>query len=112
MPFEIQELQSACKAYQQFLARKPPAHHARYIFPFFTGSYFAYRKVDVQRVAAIARSVSENPGYVEVGCGYGDFLEKVRRLVPGATGIEKEGGIFYVFRVPRPDYIHLVPVEG
>jgi hypothetical protein len=112
MPFAIQELQSAYKAYQQFLARKPPAHHARYIFPFFTGSYFAYRKVDVQRVAAIARSVSENPGYVDVGCGYGDFLEKVRRLVPGATGIEKEGGIFYVFRVPRPDYIHLVPVEG
>jgi hypothetical protein len=112
MPFAIQELQSAYKAYQQFLARKPPAHHARYIFPFFTGSYFAYRKVDVERVAAIARSVSENPSYVDVGCGYGDFLEKVRRYLPNATGIEKEGGIFYAFNAAKPDYIQLMPVEG
>jgi hypothetical protein len=111
MPFAIQELQSAYKAYQQFLARSPPSHHARYIFPFFTGSYFAYRKVDIGRVAAITNSVSKNPSYVDVGCGYGDFLEKVRQLVPDATGIEKEGGIFYVFQMPKPDYIHLMPVE-
>ncbi len=112
MPFAIQELQSAYKAYQQFLARGPPAHHARYIFPFFAGSYFAYRKADVERVAAIAKSVSGDPGYVDVGCGYGDFLEKVRQLLPSATGIEKEGGIFYAFQVDKPDYVHLVPVEG
>jgi hypothetical protein len=112
MPFAIQELQSAYKAYQQFLARKPHVHHARYIFPFFTGSYFAYRKVDVGRAAAIAKSVSENPSFVDVGCGYGDFLEKVRRLVPGATGIEKEGGIFYAFNATKPDHIRLMPVEG
>ena len=112
MPFAIQELQSAYKAYQQFLARGPPAHHARYIFPFFAGSYFAYRKVDVERVASIARSVSQNPSYVDIGCGYGDFLKRVCRVLPDATGIEKEGGIFYAFSVPRPDHIHLMPVEG
>lgn len=112
MPFAIQELQGAYKAYQQFLARNPPAHHARYIFPFFAGSYFAFRKVDIQRVAAITNSVSENPSYVDIGCGYGDFLEKVRRFVSNATGIEKEGGIFYVFQVSKPDYIQLMPVEG
>jgi hypothetical protein len=112
MPFAIQELQSAYKAYQQFLAHSPPAHHARYIFPFFTGSYFAYRKVDVERVAAIAKSVAEDPRYVDIGCGYGDFLEKVRTRLPDATGIEKEGGAFYAFNVVKPDYIDLVPVEG
>jgi hypothetical protein len=112
MPFAIQELQNAYKAYQQFLARNPPAHHARYIFPFFAGSYFAYRKVDTGRVAAIAKSISHRPSYLDVGCGYGDFLEKVRGLVPDATGIEKEGGIFYNFQFNKPDYIRLVPVEG
>src|SRR5207244_1973439 len=112
MPFAIQELQDAYKAYQQFLAGNPPAHHVRYIFPFFAGSYFAYRKIDIERVAAIANSVSENPSFVDIGCGYGDFLEKVRRLVPDSIGIEKEGSIFYVFRVSKPDYIQLMPVEG
>lgn len=112
MPFAIQELQSAYKAYQLFLARGPPAHHARYIFPFFTGSYFAYRKVDVERTVAIAKSISENPSYVDIGCGYGDFLEKVRTRLPHATGIEKEGWIYYAFKVVKPDYIRLVPVEG
>ncbi len=112
MPFAIQELQRAFKAYQQFLTNNPPAHHERYIFPFFAGSYFAYRKVDVERVVAIARSISGNPSYVDVGCGYGDFLEKVRTHLPDATGIEKEGGIFYAFQVPKPDYIKLMPVEG
>ena len=112
MPFAIQELQSAYKTYQQFLARNPPAHHARYIFPFFAGSYFAYRKVDVERVAAISESISFSPSYVDIGCGYGDFLEKVRRRLPNATGIEKEGGIFYAFQAPKPDYIHLMPVEA
>jgi hypothetical protein len=112
MPFAIQELQNAYKAYRQFLARRPPSHHARYIFPFFTGSYFAYRKVDVERVAAIARSISGSPSYVDLGCGYGDFLEKIRRHIPSATGIEKEGGIFYTFQVLKPDFVHLVPVES
>lgn len=112
MPFAIQELQNAYKAYQEFLVRKPPAHHARYIFPFFTGSYFTYRKLDVERVAAIAMSISNSPTYVDVGCGYGDMLEKVRGYLPNATGIEKEGGIFYAFGVIKPDYIRLMPVEG
>jgi hypothetical protein len=112
MSFAIQELQSAYKAYQQFLARGPPEHHARYIFPFFAGSYFAYRRVDVERVADIAKSISINPSYLDIGCGYGDFLGKVRQLLPDATGIEKEGGIFYFFQVQKPDYIGLMPVEG
>lgn len=112
MPFAMQELQSAYKAYQEFLARNPATSHARYIFPFFTGSYFAYRKIDVERVVAIAKSISNNPSYIDVGCGYGDFLEKVRRCIPDATGIEKEGGIFYAFQVQKPGYIQSMAAEA
>src|SRR5919108_2160898 len=112
MPFATQELQSAYNAYRQFLNCNPPLHHARYIFPLFTGSYFAYRKVDVVRVIAIARAVSENPCYVDIGCGYGDFLKKVRQLLPDATGIEKDASLFYAFQIPKPDYINLMPAEG
>ena len=112
MPFAIQELQSAYKSYRQFLERNPLPHHARYIFPFFTGSYFAYRKVDVGRVAAIARSISGEPSFVDVGCGYGDFLDKIREHLHDAMGIEKEGGIFYSFQVQKPEYISLMPIEA
>ena len=112
MPFAIQELQSAYKAYRQFLDRSASPHHARYIFPFFTGSYFAYRKADVARVVAIAKALSSNPTYLDVGCGYGDFLKHVREFLPNAEGIEKEGGIFYSFQIPKPDFISLTPVEA
>jgi hypothetical protein len=112
MPFAIQQLRDAYKAYRQFVDSTPNPVHARYVFPFFTGSYFAYRKVDVERLAAIAKSLSPAPSYVDVGCGYGDFLSKVREFLPKATGIEKEGGIFYSFGIEKPDYISLVPVEG
>jgi hypothetical protein len=112
MPFATQELHSAYKDYRQFLSCNPPAHHARYIFPFFTGSYFSYRKVDVVRVIAVAKTISDNPCYVDIGCGYGDFLKKVRHLLPDATGIEKEGSIFYEFQIPKPNYISLIPAEG
>ena len=112
MPFAIQQLHEAHKAYRQFLDNSASPHHARYIFPFFTGSYFAYRKVDAARVAGIARSISAVPSYVDVGCGYGDFLKKIREYLPNATGIEKEGGIFYSFQVAKPDYISLTPIEA
>jgi hypothetical protein len=112
VPFAIQELQSAYKAYRQFLERSPRPHHARYIFPFFTGSYFTYRKVDVARVVSVAKSLSDDPSYLDVGCGYGDFLAKIREHIPSAEGIEKEGGIFYEFQVSKPDYIRLMPIEA
>jgi hypothetical protein len=112
MPFATQELQSAYEAYRRFLNCNPPQHHARYIFPFFTGSYFTYRRVDVVRVITSARAISDNPCYVDIGCGYGDFLKKVRQLLPDATGIEKDSSIFYTFQIPKPDYINLMPAEG
>jgi SAM-dependent methyltransferase len=113
VPFRLDELQKADKSYRQFLEQKPPAHHARYIFPFFAGSYFAYRKVDVARVAAIAKAVSDSPSYLDVGCGYGDFLAKIRECIPTARGIEKEGGIFYALQQhkAKPEYIEIGAVE-
>jgi hypothetical protein len=117
MPFKLEELQKAHEAYRQFVEKNPPAHHARYIFPFFTGSYFAYRKVDVLRIAAIAKAVNNdnnnnNPSYLDVGCGYGDFLKRVREYLPDASGVEKEGGIFYALGREKPGYIEIAPVES
>ncbi len=112
MPFAIQELQSAFKAYKQFLESEPHPHHARYIFPFFTGSYFAYRKIDVLRVVAVSRSISSEHSFVDIGCGYGDFLGRIREHIPSAIGIEKEPRLFYSFQMPKPNYVSLEPIEG
>ena len=111
MPFAIHELHSAYRAYRQFLDCNPPLHHARYIFPFFRGSYFAYRKVDVLRTVEIAKAICADPSYIDIGCGYGDFLDKVRQLLPDARGIEKDGSMFYAFQISKPDYISLMPAE-
>jgi hypothetical protein len=111
VPFAIHELHSAYRSYRQFLDCNPPLHHARYIFPFFEGSYFAYRKVDVIRTVQIAKTISPNPSYLDIGCGYGDFLNKVRQLLPNARGIEKNASIFYAFQISKPDYISLMSAE-
>jgi hypothetical protein len=107
VPFNIEDLCKARQALAQFRSAAVSPHHERYSFPFFAGSYFAYRKVDVLRVAAIAHAISSNPSYLDVGCGYGDFLKHVREFLPDAEGIEKECGIFYGLRIEKPDYIRI-----
>jgi len=109
MPFNTTDLRNALAALQKFKITASSPHHARYIFPFFCGTYFAYRKVDVMRVVAIARAASGNtrPSYLDVGCGYGDFLDKVREFIPDAMGIEKDAGIFYGLGIPKPEYIRI-----
>lgn len=111
MPFKEEELKKAYLIYQQFKDHNPLSYHERYIFPFFAGSYFAYRKIDVLRIVEIARSISNKPNYVDVGCGYGDFLNKIREFIPNAIGIEKEIFIFYIFQKPRPEYIYSTAIE-
>jgi SAM-dependent methyltransferase len=111
MPFKEEELKKAYLIYQQFKDHNPLSYHERYIFPFFAGSYFAYRKIDVLRIVEIARSISNKPNYVDVGCGYGDFLNKIREFIPNAIGIEKEISIFYIFQKPRPEYIYSTAIE-
>ncbi len=85
--------------------------HERFIFPYISGTYFAYRKIDVLRVVAVVKSISPKARYLDVGCGYGDFLEKIRQFIPDAIGIEKDGGIFYEFNMVKPDYIHIKDVS-
>jgi len=111
MPFKIDDLQRAFLAYKQFQKRALRPYDERYIFPFFAGSYFAYRKVDVARIVAIANSISSVPFYIDVGCGYGDFLNKIREFIPDAIGIEKEKNIFFALNKPIPDYIYSIPIE-
>jgi hypothetical protein len=107
VPFNIEDLRKARQALVMFSSAALSPHHERYSFPFFSGSYFAYRKVDVLRIAAIAGAISSRPSYLDVGCGYGDFLKHVRELLPDAEGIEKEGGIFYGLGIEKPSYVRI-----
>jgi SAM-dependent methyltransferase len=111
MPFQIDDLRGAYLKYHEFRKNSKFSFHDRFIFPFICGTYFGYRKVDVLRVVATAKSISLKPKYLDVGCGYGDFLEKIREFIPDATGIEKDGGIFYEFNMVKPDYIHIKDVS-
>ena len=112
MPFEIDDLYKAYLKYNEFKKINPPSFHDRFIFPFLAGSYFAYRKIDVMRVVAIAKSISPRPRYLDVGCGYGDFLEKIREFIPNAIGIEKNANMFYAFDTKKPDYISIQDIES
>ena len=111
MPFNLEDLCKARQALSQFGANAVSLHHERYSFPLFKGSYFAYRKVDVLRVVAIAKTISSNPRYLDVGCGYGDFLKRVRRFLPSAEGIEKDAWIFYGLGIIKPDYISIADAQ-
>lgn len=105
MPFVLQDLLSARESLERYREKAVSAHHERFSFPFFCGTYFAYRRADVRRVAAIAKAVSDDPSYLDVGCGYGDFLGKVREYLPRARGLEIDSSIFYGLGAAKPEYI-------
>jgi hypothetical protein len=108
MPFVTSDLRKAMESLAQFQSNATSPHHVRYSFPFFAGTYFSYRKVDVLRVVAIARAVNDNnPSYLDVGCGYGDFLKKVREYLPEAEGLEKDAGMFYGLGMEKPGHIRI-----
>ncbi|HJU35598.1 MAG TPA: hypothetical protein VJ695_10785 [Nitrososphaera sp.] len=107
MPYTLEDLRKARYHLTQFVRNSRSPNHIRYIFPFFEGSYFAYRKVDVLRIVAVAKAISSNPKYLDVGCGYGDFLKQVRNFIPSAEGVEKEAGIFYSLGIIKPNYISI-----
>ena len=109
--YSTRKLFEAYKELKKFRSFSVSPLHERFIFPYICGTYFGYRKVDVLRVAAIAKSISPKPKYLDVGCGYGDFLEKIREFIPDAIGIEKDGGIFYEFNRVKPDYIQIKDVS-
>ena len=109
--YSTRKLFEAYKELKKFRSFSVSPLHERYIFPYICGTYFGYRKVDVLRVVAVAKSISPKPKYLDVGCGYGDFLEKIREFIPDAIGIEKDGGIFYEFNRVKPDYIQIKDVS-
>ena len=107
----IGDLLKASNSLAQFRTYSASPYHERYSFPFLRGTYFAYRKIDVLRVISIAKAVSNEPRYLDVGCGYGDFLNKIREFIPNATGIEKDARIFYIFNMSIPDHIKIVDAD-
>ena len=111
MPFNQKDLLNAYHEYLKFTRTSYYHSHARYIFPFFEGTYFVYRKLDILRVITIAKAITSNPQYLDIGCGYGDFLNKVIQYIPDATGIEKDATIYYSLKRPKPAYIISLPIE-
>jgi SAM-dependent methyltransferase len=111
MPFNSQDLLNAFQEYLKFARGSDYRNHARYIFPFFEGTYFTYRKIDVLRIVTIARAITSDPQYLDVGCGYGDFLNKVTQHIPSAIGVEKDATIYYYLNRPKPEYIISLPIE-
>jgi len=111
MPFLIDDINYAQKELNIFRSKtfyiKDGPIHERFIFPFLCGSYFTYRKVDVERITSLAKAISKDPTYLDVGCGYGDFLEKIIQYLPNAEGIEKSADIFFKLRRYKPDYIKI-----
>src|SRR6187401_1389991 len=92
--YSTRKLYEAYSELRKFRNSSVSPLHERFIFPYICGTYFGYRKVDVLRVVALAKSISPNPKYLDVGCGYGDFLEKIREFIPDVMGKEKNAGIF------------------
>ncbi len=104
---EIKDIRTALDVLKEFRKRAVSPYHERFIFPFLCGSYFTYRRIDVIRIVEIAKSISKDPTYLDVGCGYGDFLEKIREYLPKAEGIEKSAEIFYCLGKTKPSYISI-----
>jgi SAM-dependent methyltransferase len=109
MAFKTADLQKAMISLEQFKTYTMSPHHERYSFPFLRGTYFTYRKIDVLRLISISKVVAKNgrPSYLDVGCGNGDFLTKIREFIPNAVGIDDDAKVFYYFKRVKPDYIKI-----
>ena len=107
MSYSSRSLKEAIRSLHSYRMHAISEHHERYSFPLLRGTYFSYRKVDVLRLVAIAYSISKDPSYLDVGCGYGDFLKKIRAYIPNAIGIEKNSEIFYECGIAKPDFIKI-----
>jgi hypothetical protein len=114
MSYNFENLKNALNQLNRFRLYSLSKHHERYFFPYLCGSYFSYRKVDILRIKTIAEIVSnktrQHIKYLEVGCGNGDFLERIREYIPNAKGIENNIDLFYLFYSigkKKPDYIEI-----
>ena len=107
MTHKVRDLEIALEALKKFRKYSISPLHERYIFPLLCGTYFCYRKLDVLRVVAIAKALSNKPKYCDVGCGYGDFLIKIREFISDAMGIENCADLVYHCHMIKPDYIKI-----
>jgi hypothetical protein len=111
MSFSFDEILKAYEFYKHYKSQNPPIHHERFIFPLFSGTYFCYRKIDVLRIISIDKALSNNATYIDVGCGNGDFLKRIRKYLPQSIGIEQNLLSFYLLKKAKPDYIYSIPIE-
>lgn len=111
MSFSLTEILKANTLYKQFKSQDIPLHHERFIFPLFSGTYFCYKKIDVLRIVAIAKALSSNPTFIDIGCGNGDFLGKIRTYLPNALGVEQNLTLFYILNKQKPYYIRSFQLE-
>lgn len=111
MSFSLTEILKASTLYKQFKSQDPPMYHERFIFPLFSGTYFCYKKIDVLRIVGIANALSSHPTFIDIGCGNGDFLGKIRTYLPNALGVEQNLSLFYILNKQKPYYIRSLPLE-
>ena len=107
MPYSEEQIFNAMQSLSYFRSRAVSPYHERFSFPFFSGTFFVYRKIDVKRLVTIAKTVSQAPSYLDVGCGYGEFLMKIRYYIPDALGMELDPRIFYCMGMHVPSYIKI-----
>ena len=101
----FENLQKAWNKLNYFKKLSVSPLHQRYLFPYFSGTYFTYRKIDVTRITKMAYSISDTPMFLDVGCGYGDFLDKIRQYIPNSEGIERDYTLFWYFGIIKPEHI-------
>jgi len=107
VPYSEEQIYNAIHSLLYFRSRTISPHHERFSFPFFSGTFFVYRKIDVNRIVTIAKTVAQYPSYLDVGCGYGEFLTKIRNYIPDALGMELDPRIFYYMGKYVPSYIKI-----
>lgn len=107
MPYSEEQILTAIQSLSDFRTRAISPYHERFSFPFFSGTFFVYRKIDVKRIVTIAKTVAQDPSYLDVGCGRGEFLTKVRNYIPDAIGMELDPSIFYCMGMHVPPYIKI-----
>jgi hypothetical protein len=118
LSYSFTKLLNAVDQLKRFRSFASSTHHERYLFPYLCGSYFSYRKIDILRIKTIAEVISNKPNkqikYLDIGCGNGDFLEKIREYIPNAKGIENNIELFYLLASlgrTKPDYIEIDDVR-
>lgn len=107
LPYREEQILGAMRSLSYFRSRSISPYHERFSFPFLSGTFFVYRMIDVKRIVRIAKTVAQTPSYLDVGCGFGEFLMKIRDYIPDALGMEIDPRIFYCRGMTVPPYIRI-----